>query len=80
MIPLTGEMSAKQTKGCQNSEEFAPAVDKHQIIVGTGLAPVRNKLHINHIGGQPQGLSLRILSNEIVRGAKPSSDEEGGAP
>ena len=26
MIPLLGEMSAKQTKGCPNSENFAPAV------------------------------------------------------
>ena len=25
MIPLLGEMSAKQTKGCPNSENFAPA-------------------------------------------------------
>ena len=25
MIPLIGEMSAKQTKGCPNSENFAPA-------------------------------------------------------
>ena len=25
VIPLIGEMSAKQTKGCPNSENFAPA-------------------------------------------------------
>ena len=25
LIPLIGEMSAKQTKGCPNSENFAPA-------------------------------------------------------
>jgi hypothetical protein len=35
--------------------------------VGTGLAPVRKKLHIHHIDGQPQGLSLRILSNLIIK-------------
>ena len=30
MIPLIGEMSAKQTKGCPNSENFAPAVNSHR--------------------------------------------------
>ncbi len=41
VIPLSGEMSAKQTKWCPNSGEFAPADNKYQITVGTGLAPVR---------------------------------------
>ena len=31
VIPLLGEMSAKQTKGCLNSGEFAAAVKAHQI-------------------------------------------------
>ena len=31
VIPLTGEMSAKQTKGCPNSGEFAPAAILYQI-------------------------------------------------
>ncbi len=34
-------------------------IKKLQRTVGTGLAPVRNKLHTNHISGQAQGLSLR---------------------
>ena len=37
---------------------LAPAANKYRIAVETGLAPVRNKLHTNHISGQPQGLSL----------------------
>ena len=32
MIPLLGEMSAKQTKGCPNSENFAPAANSHQTL------------------------------------------------
>ena len=33
----------------------------HKYPIGTGLAPVRKKLHKNQINGQPQGLSLRIV-------------------
>ncbi len=32
---------------------LAPAVNKHRITVGTGLAPVRKELHTSHIDGQP---------------------------
>ena len=35
MIPLLGEMSAKQTKGCPNSENFAPAAG-FAVNYGTG--------------------------------------------
>ena len=35
MIPLIGEMSAKQTKGCPNSENFAPAAG-FAVNYGTG--------------------------------------------
>ena len=39
MIPLIGEMSAKQTKGCPNSENFAPALPckLYFVRVGNGL-------------------------------------------
>ena len=41
---------------------LAPADNKHQITVGTGLAPVRKILHVSQINGQPQGLSLRVYA------------------
>ena len=36
VIPLLGEMSAKQTKGCRNSGEFAPAEEicKNITVIG----------------------------------------------
>ena len=37
MIPLTGEMSAKQTKGCPNSGEFAPAVNLIKMLAKLSL-------------------------------------------
>ncbi len=36
VIPLLGEMSAKQTKGCRNSGEFAPAVKISEYITTNG--------------------------------------------
>ncbi len=51
MIPLIGEMSAKQTKGCPNSENFAPAAyapsrsgRKRRAIRESPLQPVGNGL------------------------------------
>ena len=62
---------------------LAPAADKDQITVRTGLAPVRKKLYTSHIDGQPQGLSLRV-EYKIIRevplpdeGAVERSETEG---
>ena len=58
VIPLLGEMSAKQTKGCQNSGEFAPAVRMLLIYDGLRLLSNENASRINpstdEEGGTPQ--------------------------
>ena len=66
MIPLIGEMSAKQTKGCPNSENFAPAVS----------APSERGLsNAQHLTG---GEIFSFLSLRLLPAAKATSLREGG--